>query len=341
MSAPNQLRVALIGAGNIGAKRVAALSAFSRDLLLWVYDTNIKKAKELAGQANARVAPSLDAILRDREVNVVVCAATPDANFVIAQKALSSGKHVLIEKPAGFTKTEAQKLLQVVKKSKKILKVGYNHRHHPAIAKAHHLYTRGAIGKLLFIRAVYGHGARKDYDLQWRMQKKFSPGGELYDQGVHIIDLSAWFAGPFVSSYCLAKNLFWHRSDLEDNAFCQLVAKSGAVVDFHVSVSLWKNTFQYQIFGEKGYLVIQGLGRSYGLETLTYGKNIAWGKPSREQVWQFPGPDISWEAEWKAFRKSIFSNTEPPASAQQNLIVCQTLEGLYQSARLGKIVRLK
>ena len=45
----------------------------------------------------------------------------------------------------------------------------------------------------MFIKASYGHGGRLGYEKEWRFNKEISGGGELIDQGPHLIDLSQWF----------------------------------------------------------------------------------------------------------------------------------------------------
>ena len=45
----------------------------------------------------------------------------------------------------------------------------------------------------MFIRARYGHGARINYEKEWRANPNISGGGELIDQGPHLIDLASWF----------------------------------------------------------------------------------------------------------------------------------------------------
>ena len=51
------------------------------------------------------------------------------------------------------------------------------------------------IGPIMYIRAVYGHGGRLNYNKEWRFKKKLSGGGELIDKGSHLIDLSRIFLG--------------------------------------------------------------------------------------------------------------------------------------------------
>ena len=64
------------------------------------------------------------------------------------------------------------------------------------------------MGELMFIRARYGHGGRVGYDKEWRADPKLSGGGELIDQGIHLIDLAGWFLGGFKQIDGHARDVF-------------------------------------------------------------------------------------------------------------------------------------
>ena len=59
------------------------------------------------------------------------------------------------------------------------------------------MIQNGIIGNLMYVRARYGHGARLGYNKEWRMNKRISGGGQMIDQGSHLIDLSRIFLGEF------------------------------------------------------------------------------------------------------------------------------------------------
>jgi predicted dehydrogenase len=194
--------------------------------------------------------------------------------------------------------------------------------------------------KIMYARAVYGHGARKDYDLEWRHQAKFSRGGVMYDQGSHIADLSVWFLEPIEKVFANSKKYFWKRTSLEDNAFCQIVSKTGQVLAYQNSLTQWKNRFSFEVYGEKGYLLVNGLGRSYGVETLVWGKRIGLGQVPHEQTWEFPGEDKSWNLEWSNFRGAILEKKLVLSSGEENVVVMKIIDALYKSAKSGKLTKI-
>ena len=99
--------------------------------------------------------------------------------------------------------------------------------------------------------------------------KKYSGGGELIDKGSHLIDLSRIFLGNLKVDFYKLETFFW-KTNLEDNCFLNLKNEKGSTATLHASSTEWKNKFIFEIFGKYGKIEINGLGKSYGLETLTF-----------------------------------------------------------------------
>jgi predicted dehydrogenase len=144
----------------------------------------------------------------------------------------------------------------------------------------------------MFIRARYGHGGRVGYENEWRAQPAISGGGELIDQGSHLIDLSRWFLGDLTVDYAAVPTLFW-RMQADDNCFLALRSGSGQIAWLHASWTEWKNTFSFEIFGRDGKLVVDGLGGSYGQERLTYYRMLPQMGPPETTTFDFPEQDQS------------------------------------------------
>ena len=77
----------------------------------------------------------------------------------------------------------------------------------------------------MFIKASYGHGGRIGYEKEWRMKSKISGGGELIDQGSHLIDLLMFFLGKVKKVTSKIENFFWN-TNVDDNAFIILKFKN-------------------------------------------------------------------------------------------------------------------
>ncbi len=111
-------------------------------------------------------------------------------------QALEAGAHVLVEKPAGVSVAQVDALAAAAERAGRLVKVGFNHRFHPGIARAAEEVHSGRWGEVMHVRGRYGHGGRVGYDREWRAEPARSGGGELIDQGMHLIDLTHWIARP-------------------------------------------------------------------------------------------------------------------------------------------------
>jgi predicted dehydrogenase len=347
------MNIALVGCGLIGRKRAAVLSASDDCKLVIVADIDTARAEQLSHEYDCQATTEWEQVVSHPHVQVVVVSTVNKFLMPITVAALQAGKHVLCEKPLGRNAGEAQQMVQAARVSGAVLKTGFNHRHHPAVWKAHALCAAGAIGPLMYIRCVYGHGGRAGYGKEWRADPELAGGGELLDQGVHVIDLCRWFLGEFSEVSGSTATHFWelgyfapgaHQplrpARLEDNAIATLKTAHGQVAIFHTSWTQWKNRFTFEVFGRDGYAVVEGLGGSYGVERLTLGARRPEGGAPTEEQFEFPGPDRSWHDEWNEFTTAIREQREPLASGTDGLQAMRLIDAIYESARVGKIVRL-
>jgi len=323
------IRVAIIGCGLIGHKRARAL-ADSR--LVAVADTNLARAQQLAAQF-----PGCDAsdkwqplVTRD-DVDLVIVATTNDALAPVSLAALKSGKHVLVEKPAARNAAELRPLIAAAQAAGVVVKVGFNHRFHPAFQKARAIFDSGALGPLMYIRARYGHGGRLGYEREWRADPTIAGGGEMLDQGVHLIDLARWFAGDFIQVDGHIGTFFWNMP-VEDNGFALLKTAQGQVAWLHASCSEWKNLFCFEIFGRNGKLQIDGLGGSYGVERLSFYHMLPQMGPPETTIWEYPGEDISWRDEYLHLLACIREQCQPAGTLADALAALEIVGRLYDRA---------
>ncbi|PTY05640.1 LmbZ [Opitutaceae bacterium EW11] len=325
----NLLGFAIIGCGLIGKKRAANLK---NARLLYACDLDAARANDLAKLApGCRAITDFRQALADPQVDAVIVATLNASLAPIAFAAVQSGKHVLVEKPGALNAGQLRKIQAAARKAGVRVRIGYNHRFHPALQKARSLIDTGVVGPLMFIRGRYGHGGRKGYDREWRADPALSGGGELIDQGVHLIDLAGWYLGGFSQVEGHASTTFWDMK-VDDNAFLSLRTAAGQTAWLHVSCTEWKNLFSLEIYGRDAKLAIDGLGGSYGLERLSYYKMLPEMGPPETTIWEYPRGDESWAEETRLFMDDIRLGREPAPGLTEGIATLEIVESIYRKS---------
>lgn len=333
------MKVGIIGAGLQGKRRAQALQGYDTAELVIVADADLARAKVLADEKGCLAATDWEEVIARKDVEAIIICTPPNLHALICLEALKRGKHVLCEKPLARTVEEAREVIKVAQENGLRLKCGFNLRHHPAISQAKRWVEAGAIGELIFIRCRYGIGGRPNYEKDWRMDPEISGGGQLLDQGMHTLDLTRWFLGDFDSVFGSLQTGFWN-SRVEDNAFAILRTEKRQAASIHVSWTQWKNLFSFEVFGRDGYIIVEGLGGSYGTEKLMLGKRAPL-VPFKEETIEFRGEDRSWEEEWEEFATAIKETREPLGSGCDGLQALRLAYAIYDSASKERAVKLK
>ncbi len=328
------MRVGIVGCGLIGNKR---LKAFGKDdTLVAAADNNLSRAQQLAHAATGAVA-SADwrDVTKREDVDLVVVATTNDMLAPVTLEAIGQGKHVLVEKPAARSAEEIEPVAaaarEAFERNGTVVKVGFNHRFHPAFIKARELFDSGALGPMMFVRGRYGQGGRLGMEKEWRGKREIAGGGEMLDQGVHLIDLARWFLGDFADVAGHVGRFFW-QWEVEDNGFALLKTAGGQAAWLHASCTEWKNTFSLEIYGRDAKLHVEGLGGSYGVERLHYYKMLPQMGPPETTIFEYPGEDRSWHAEWAHTLACIKEKRQPSGNLEDALATLRVIGKLYSGA---------
>ena len=324
-----KLGVAIVGCGLIGIKRADTLD----DMVLRVsVDVDPVKAEALASRfPGCRPMTDWRHAVNDKQVNVVIVATPHNSLAEIMAGAIAAGCHVLVEKPAARFMDDLKPLISMAERQKILVRVGFNHRCHRSFQKMREIVDAGEIGELMFLRARYGHGGRLGYEQEWRAQPELSGGGELIDQGVHLIDLARWFLGDFSEVNGFAHTFYWDMP-VDDNAFMLLKTEDQRTAFLHVSCTEWKNTFCFELYGHNGKLQVDGLGGSYGVERLTWYKMLPQMGPPETVSWEYPMRDNSWQVEMSQFRQDIELGRQPQPGLTDAVAVLQIVENLYEKS---------
>lgn len=327
------LSVTIVGAGGIGRVRAKSILDSQLGRVTCIADVDSGRAAQLAELFGSRFTTDwLDAVSRP-EVDAVVISTPTKFHAEIAIAAMQAGKHVLCEKPLGRTVKECQRMVQTAKETGRILKTGFNYRQMGHVRKAKQLLESGAIGPVYFLRCRYGHGGRPGYEQHWCTDAGLSGGGVLQEQGIHMVDLVRVLLGEPIRVTMETQRYFWPFPEVEDNCFCLFETAAHQTAQIHVSWTQWINVLEVEIFGQDGYLRLEGRDGHYGPQRLTWGKRQKNHSRPIEELFTFEEAKTSWDREWNEFVELTSNNKGVREVAVEGLRTQQLVEAAYRSAR--------
>ena len=334
------MRVGIIGTGLQFKRRAPIIYQSDSDDIIVVCGKQKQNLNKIAETYSCETSENWQEVVDRKDIDIIVICTPPNIHSEICIKALNAGKHVLCEKPLSRNLLEAKNMVLAAKENNKILKCGFNHRHHPAISKGKAIVNNQSFGKTLFARCRYGICGRLDYDLEWRADPEIASGGHFIEQGSHIIDLFRWFLGELSEVSCMTSNNFFDKQKLDESGMALFRTSAGATASLHTSLTEWKNLFSFEVFGENEFIQIEGLGGGYGLEKLIHGLRDHQ-KPFSYSTTEFRGSDQSWKEEWLEFKAAINENREPLGSGYDGLKVMQIALTAYEAEKNNKVLFLK
>ncbi|HBY92596.1 MAG TPA: gfo/Idh/MocA family oxidoreductase, partial [Chloroflexi bacterium] len=157
-----------------------------------VYDPINERAEEAADKLSCTACASVEALLADPSVELVVVASPNRFHATQAVMALEAGKHVLCEKPFAVTLDEVDAMIAAAERTGKVLTEAFMYRHHPQTLKAQAIVNSGALGKLQFIRGAFTFTLNREGN--FRLQKEMG-GGSLWDVGCYPVNFARTLVG--------------------------------------------------------------------------------------------------------------------------------------------------
>ena len=327
------MKSVIIGSGLQARRRGQAILDSKGDSLVGLFSDNQETASELSKIFGCQNFSTAAELFELSDVDSVIICTPPDSHFEYVKMALDSKKHVLVEKPFTQNSEQSKSLLNLANNSETIVRCGFNHRFHPALLELKQILDGGDLGSIKFSRSLYGIGLRDEYRKEWRANPKVAAGGQFMEQGSHLIDLMQFLVGNINSIFLKPMNFILPNTYGEDSGFALLTHENGAISNVTSTLLLWHNRFSIEIFGEDGFATIEGLGGSYGVETLKVGMNLP-GQPFRSETVEFRGGDQSWIKEWGAFKSACAGNATICATPEEAHQVMKIVEAGYMSGRL-------
>ncbi len=342
-----QLKIAIIGAGVIGKRHLAAINSTNRAQLVGIADpfpasTSVAKGAGVAHFTDAQ--SMLDCVKPDG----VIVATPTEHHLQPTLQSLDAGACVLVEKPVTATEDEATQVIEKSQQSGKPVLVGHQRRYYKQIVATRKLVQSGQLGQLV---AVHGQwNVRKNdsyYESDWR--KKWQAGPVLTNL-IHEIDVLRYICGEIKSISAETTNSV-NGFEKEDAAGLLMRFESGALGTFSLSdqtVSPWGWEFatgENAAFPRSGQNAIKFMGTKASLDFPNHvlwhtGDNSAdWTSPLQSETTPFVFED-AYIAQIEHFCAVIDEEALPISDAQDAARSLRATLAVYDSAESGQRVML-
>ena len=317
-----KVRLASIGLGWWGNTLAEAVGRTGTAEVVSCFARGADARKAFAEKIGCRQAESLEAVLKDPEVQGII-AATPHSHHPeIISQAASAGKHIFVEKPFTLSLAEAKKAVEDAKKANVVLQVGHQRRRLGANRRIREMIDKGELGMLHQLEANISVPVAPKPG--WRSLAEECPVGALTGLGIHMIDTLHYFAGPIKRLFCFSKKIKG-QTNLDDATVVAIEFSSGPLgyLGFSFLVPRIHNV------------------SAYGTEA------SAWSEEDGEKLYfqkidELIRSDIPVEGgdaladELAEFARCIQGQAQPETGGAEALAVVAVMEAIYESLKTGK-----
>jgi predicted dehydrogenase len=268
--------VALVGLGLIGQERLKAITALKKCgfnlQVKGLLDPNVKETDSLASAHHAVGCARIEDIIAV-EPDLVIVSVPHHLAAEITCHLLRANLNVLLEKPLGRKLSEARLIANSCLRPDQLF-VGQNYRFFPGISQLARDIGQGRFGKPIGLSLLLGHGGKPEDRQSWKLDPNRAGSGSLLDPGIHLLDLCHFLGDKPEPLSGLKWSGFWDTG-IDEECRVLLRGSKTPMIDITVSVARWRSTFRCEYYGEDGYGLIHGRGKSYGCQE--YRRGLRWG----------------------------------------------------------------
>jgi predicted dehydrogenase len=338
----------VIGSGGIARRRTipeGIIKAQNAELSV-VFDINRQVNAEVAEEFGAKEVSSIDELL-GTGIDAVYIATPAHVHAEQVRACAEASKHVLCEKPLGMMVAEAESMIGLCREKEIKLGCAFMMRFVAQHQMALQLVKEGKLGQPVYARAQLScwyppiEGA-------WRQDPTTGGGGALIDMGGHCIDLLEMFFGKISRVSCFINNSV-HDYKSEDSATVMLFFENGALATVDTFFCIPDNSSKnvLELYGSKGSILAQGtIGQGPAGRMVAFleqhGKeyDAQQARAAAEGMEIEPGPVNTYQAEIEEFSQAILDNNETAINGELGLRSQKILTACYESARLGKVIKI-
>ncbi len=227
-----EVNIGIIGAGSFALFAAKAFQKVTGVKIIAVTDLNNESSKQLATEVHANTFDNLDSFLADENIDLVYIATPPFLHYQQSKQALLAGKHVICEKPAALTTSEAEELSALAASNNLLYAVNLMQRYNPLYNVVDKIIKQKILGN--FLHGFFeNYASDENLDAEhWFWDEKKS-GGIFIEHGVHFFDMfSGWLGeGKVVSALDIKRSL--PQKKITDRVHATVMYKDGLVNFYH------------------------------------------------------------------------------------------------------------
>ncbi|MFA6467523.1 MAG: Gfo/Idh/MocA family oxidoreductase [Bacteroidota bacterium] len=300
-----------------------------------VCDRDKTRARALAEKYGIkRFYTDYEEMLAKEEFHAVDICTSTDVHKDVSIASMEAKRDVFVEKPIARKLDEAVAIAESVKKTKRKLMVGMNHRFRPDTMMLRSFIENNELGKVFYAKA--GWLKKPSSEGTWFSQKEMSGGGVMLDMGIVMLDMALWMTGYPDVVRVNATN-YSHKTKVEDSTVVYLSMKNGATITIETSWNFHiENELYYcNIYGEQGSGKINPLM----IHKEMHGSivNVTPVKTDTSQN----ALKKSYENELKHFIGTVRGIHPIISTAQEAVQRMKIVDAIYKSAAKGKEISFK
>jgi predicted dehydrogenase len=263
-------RVGVIGCGNISDIYIQnIINKFDNLELVAISNRTMEKAKQKAIQYSIKKVETIDEIMTDPEVDIILILTTPESHSKLVRDALNNKKHVYVEKPFTLNLEEAKELDKLAKLNNLLLGVAPDTILGGSIQECKKIIYNGEIGKIIAIDAFFTCRGHERWHPNPGFYYQFG-GGPILDLGPYYLSAIVNLAGPISGVTALSSTPFKTRVVEKGPKKGEIInvnvpttysgvmrMKNGALATIMMSFDIWKSNLpRIEIHGTKGSLLV-------------------------------------------------------------------------------------
>ncbi len=246
-------KIAIVGLGGMGTWHLDKLQTLEEPEVAGIWDIR-ECRREYARSRQVKVYDSLEAVLADPAVDLVLIATPNDCHKPIAIAAMEAGKNVICEKPITISSADLDEMIAVSENTGKVLTVHQNRRWDEDFLMIKEIIKAGSLGNVFRIEnRVHGaHGIPGD----WRQEPE-KGGGMILDWGVHLLDqVMLFFPDAKVETvYATITNVT--NTKVDDGFTADIGMSNGVHFIIEVGTSNFIQMPRWLVLGTDGTAVIE------------------------------------------------------------------------------------